>query len=74
MEPKRRRARRALPLLCSLKCTSAYPALPEEANLRTILDLTQRFGVHVGLSDHTMGIRRRRSLPLPSALASLKNI
>ncbi len=42
--------------LCLLKCTSAYPALPEEANLRTILDLTLRFGVHVGLSDHTMGL------------------
>lgn len=39
-----------------LKCTSAYPALPEEMNLRTIPDLTARFGVPVGLSDHTLGI------------------
>jgi len=38
-----------------LKCTSAYPALPEEMHLRTIPELSQRFGVPVGLSDHTMG-------------------
>jgi pseudaminic acid synthase len=39
-----------------LKCTSAYPAPPEEMNLRTIPEMAQRFGVPVGLSDHTMGI------------------
>jgi pseudaminic acid synthase len=39
-----------------LKCTSAYPAPPEEANLLTIPELAQRFGCPVGLSDHTMGI------------------
>ncbi|MBW1855472.1 MAG: pseudaminic acid synthase [Deltaproteobacteria bacterium] len=38
-----------------LKCTSAYPGPPEEANLRTIPHLAQAFGVPVGLSDHTMG-------------------
>lgn len=38
-----------------LKCTSAYPAAPEDANLLTIPDITQRFGVKSGLSDHTMG-------------------
>jgi N-acetylneuraminate synthase len=36
-----------------LKCTSAYPAPPEEMNLRTIADLARRFHVPVGLSDHT---------------------
>jgi N-acetylneuraminate synthase len=39
-----------------LKCTSAYPASPEDANLSTILDLAERFTVVTGLSDHTLGI------------------
>jgi len=39
-----------------LKCTSAYPALAEEMNLRSIPELSQRFGMPVGLSDHTLGI------------------
>ena len=38
-----------------LKCTSAYPAPPEEMNLRTIADLAERFSVPAGLSDHTLG-------------------
>ena len=39
-----------------LKCTSAYPADPSDANLLTIPDIKIRFGVKSGLSDHTMGI------------------
>jgi len=39
-----------------LKCTSAYPAAPEDANLLTIPDIQKRFKVKSGLSDHTMGI------------------
>jgi N-acetylneuraminate synthase len=39
-----------------LKCTSAYPALPEATNLKTIPALANRHGVPCGLSDHTMGI------------------
>ncbi len=42
--------------LALLKCTSAYPALPEEMNLQTIPHLAQAFGVPTGLSDHTLGI------------------
>jgi len=39
-----------------LKCTSAYPAPPEEMNLRTISHLQETFQTPVGLSDHTLGI------------------
>ena len=39
-----------------LKCTSAYPATPDEMNLQTIPELARKFGVPVGLSDHTMDI------------------
>ena len=39
-----------------LKCTSAYPAPIDEANLLTIPDMAKRFNVISGLSDHTLGI------------------
>jgi N-acetylneuraminate synthase len=42
--------------LALLKCTSAYPASPDEMNLHTIPHLAEAFGVPVGLSDHTLGI------------------
>lgn len=38
-----------------LKCTSQYPATIEQANLKTMIDIKERFNVKVGLSDHTMG-------------------
>ncbi|HYI49026.1 MAG TPA: pseudaminic acid synthase [Allosphingosinicella sp.] len=38
-----------------LKCTSTYPATPENSNLATIPNLAETFGCTVGLSDHTMG-------------------
>ncbi|WP_276504467.1 pseudaminic acid synthase [Terrimonas pollutisoli] len=42
--------------LVLLKCTSTYPATPENTNLMTIPHLQQLFNCVVGLSDHTMGI------------------
>lgn len=41
--------------LIVLKCTSTYPATPENSNLRTIPHLRELLGCHVGLSDHTLG-------------------
>lgn len=38
-----------------LKCTSEYPAVYEDMNILTMLDLKERFGCPVGLSDHSMG-------------------
>jgi len=42
--------------LVLLKCTSTYPASPENTNILTIPRMREQFGVQVGLSDHTMGI------------------
>jgi N-acetylneuraminate synthase len=42
--------------LALLKCNSAYPAPPEEMNLRTIPALAETFNVPAGISDHTLGI------------------
>jgi pseudaminic acid synthase len=39
-----------------LKCTSTYPALPTNTNLKTIPHLREMFHCEVGLSDHTMGV------------------
>ena len=42
--------------LILLKCTSTYPATPENTNILTIPHMRELFKCEVGLSDHTMGI------------------
>lgn len=42
--------------LILLKCTSTYPASPENTNLKSIPHMRDLFDVQVGLSDHTMGV------------------
>jgi pseudaminic acid synthase len=42
--------------LILLKCTSTYPASPENTNMLTIPHMKELFDCEVGLSDHTMGI------------------
>jgi pseudaminic acid synthase len=53
-----------------LKCTSAYPALPEEANLRTIPAYKEIFKIVPGLSDHTIG----STVPIASVVLGAKVI
>lgn len=42
--------------LVLLKCTSSYPATPENSNILTIPHMRELFDCDVGLSDHTMGV------------------
>ncbi|HYD74807.1 pseudaminic acid synthase [Ramlibacter sp.] len=42
--------------LVLLKCTSTYPATPQDSNVRTIPHMRDLFGCDIGLSDHTMGV------------------
>ena len=42
--------------LTLLKCTSTYPASPENTNISTIADMRRLFNCEIGISDHTMGI------------------
>lgn len=53
-----------------LKCTSDYPARIEDANLLTIPNLGDTFGVEVGLSDHTLG----NTVPIVSVALGAKVI
>lgn len=43
------------PQLVLLRCASAYPAMTDEMNLKTIQNMSELFHVPVGLSDHSMG-------------------
>jgi len=38
-----------------LRCSSSYPAIPDDMNLQTMVDMCLQFGVQVGLSDHSLG-------------------
>jgi N-acetylneuraminate synthase len=42
--------------LALLKCTSTYPASPENTNVRTVAHMRELYDVQIGLSDHTMGV------------------
>ena len=39
-----------------LKCVSCYPADPKEMNLRSLVQLKEKYGCCVGFSDHTLGV------------------
>lgn len=41
--------------ICLLKCSSAYPAIPNDMNLKTMENMSKTFEVAVGLSDHSLG-------------------
>lgn len=41
--------------ICLLRCSSEYPALLGDLNLRTIPNMRETFGYAVGFSDHTLG-------------------
>lgn len=55
--------------LALLKCSSAYPAIPQEMHLSTIADMKRRFQLPIGLSDHSLG-----SFSAVTAVASGANI
>lgn len=42
--------------LILLKCTSTYPASPENTNIQSIPHMRDLFKCEIGLSDHTLGI------------------
>lgn len=43
------------PEFALLKCSSAYPAISDDMNLKTMVNMAQTFNVPTGLSDHSMG-------------------
>ena len=53
-----------------LKCTSSYPASLDDINLKTLVDMAERFNAVIGLSDHTLGI----SVPIASVALGAKII
>lgn len=41
--------------LALLKCSSAYPAITDDMNLKNIVDMKEKLQMPIGLSDHSMG-------------------
>ena len=41
--------------LCLLRCSSSYPAVPDDMNLETMKNMSETFGIPAGLSDHSLG-------------------
>lgn len=60
--------------LVILHCISAYPAPIDSANLRTMLELRDRLGIPVGLSDHTLGTTASVSATALGAVVIEKHI
>jgi N-acetylneuraminate synthase len=60
--------------LILLKCTSAYPASPQNSNLSTIPHMRALFDCQVGLSDHTMGIGAAVAATAVGAVAIEKHV
>jgi len=55
--------------LVLLKCTSTYPATPEDSNILTLPHMRKLFGCEVGLSEHTQGVGVAiASVPLGAAV------
>ncbi len=55
-----------------LKCSSAYPAPPDEMNLKTIQHMAEAFRMPVGLSDHSLGDSRAGDCGCPGGLHDRK--
>jgi N-acetylneuraminate synthase len=60
--------------LILLKCTSNYPASPEDSHVATIPHMRERFGCPVGLSDHTLGIGAAVAATALGAVAIEKHV
>jgi sialic acid synthase SpsE len=58
--------------VCLLHCVTAYPAPPEDYNLRTLRTLSAIFGVPTGVSDHSMDAELVPSLAAALGVAAIE--